>query len=252
MIPLPAKIAIRPATAMRSTIRVPYNRGMETDETQSKARPDGARGNGGTGREAESLMVVDDDPAIRELVREYLADMPKPLEVLEASTVAEARALFDESRPDVVLLDMRLPDGDGLDLLARWRGDGTEIVPVIVITADSSSSRTIRAIQGGAWDYLVKPLEPETVQHVVGRALAQRASSAGADALKGVDTEQIIGERIIGSSQAMRSVYKLIGRVAASDVSVLICGETGPGKELVAETIHQNSVRRRGPLVRVN
>ncbi len=201
-----------------------------------------------------TILVIDDDPAIRELVREYLAD---PLEeggeppiVFEAENKAKAQRAFEEHSPDLVLLDMRLPDGDGLDVLAAIRGHAD--VPVIVITADSSSSRTIRAIQGGAYDYLVKPLEPEPVLHVVQRALEHRRLSAEVKSLQEEMAGRDARERMVGSSAAMLEVYKLIGRVAGSDVPVFITGETGTGKELVAESIHSSSPRRHGPLIRVN
>jgi two-component system response regulator AtoC len=199
---------------------------------------------------ARRILVVDDDPAIRELVREFLDDGETAFE--EADTGGQALKAFEAQPPDLVLLDMRLPDTDGLDVLARMRASQSADVPVIVITADSSSSRTIRAIQGGAFDYLVKPLEPETVEHTVERALEHRHLS---DAVR--DLQEALGardarERIIGSSPPMQAVYKLIGRVADSDASVLITGETGTGKELVADTIHQNSGRSRGPLIKVN
>jgi len=194
-----------------------------------------------------TIMVVDDDPAIRELVREFLAD--GATQVVEAETGAGALEALAQARPEVVLLDMWLPDVDGLDVLAQIRGASD--IPVVVITADSSSSRTIRAIQAGAFDYLVKPLEPEAVHHTVDRAfesrrlaqdLREQPAEPGADAR----------ERIVGTSARMQTLYKLIGRVAGSDAAILITGETGTGKELVAETLHQNSRRRRGPLIRVN
>ena len=119
----------------------------------------------------DTILIVDDDAAIRALVREYVSDLAPDIVVVTAETGAEAQARFDEAKPDVVLLDMHLPDTDGLDVLARFRSAAD--VPVVVITADSSSSRTIRAIQAGAYDYLVKPLEPETVRHV---PLASRSS----------------------------------------------------------------------------
>ena len=193
------------------------------------------------------ILVVDDDPAIRELVGEFLADAETT--ITEAADGVAAMAAAEAAVPDLVLLDMRLPDVDGLEVLGRLHAAG---VPVVVITADSSSSRTIRAIQAGAYDYLVKPLEPEPVRHVVDRALEHQRLAAEvrelADALAGREAR----ERIVGAGAAMQQVYKLIGRVAGSDAAVLITGETGTGKELVAETIHQNSRRRRGPLVKVN
>ncbi len=195
-----------------------------------------------------TILVVDDDPAIRELMREFLEDAST--NITEAETGEEALSAVGEDGLDLVLLDMRLPDMDGLEVLANIRA-GHEI-PVVVITADSSSSRTIRAIQGGAYDYLVKPLEPDTVQHVIDRALEHLRLSKEVRELQETLTTRDVRERIVGASPAMQEVYKLIGRVAGSEAPILITGETGTGKELVAETVHLNSRRRRGPLVRVN
>ena len=191
-----------------------------------------------------SVLIVDDDGAIRELLREYLAD--EKLQIQEAASAAEAKAAVEAAAPDLILLDMWLPDGDGLDILDGLRGRSE--TPVIAITADSSSSRTIRAMQAGAFDYLVKPLEPEAVRSATRRALEQRRMARDLRAAVLPDGR----ERIVGSSAAMQAVYKLIGRIAAAQAPVLITGETGTGKELVAETLHQNSPRRGGPMVRVN
>ena len=190
------------------------------------------------------VLIVDDDSAIRELLREFLAE--EGLATSEAASAAEARQALETSDPDVILLDMWLPDGDGLDVLDSLRGRPE--IPVIVITADSSSSRTIRAMQAGAFDYLVKPLEPEAVRAALRRALDQRRMARDLRATVLPDGR----ERIVGSGTAMQAVYKLIGRIADAEASVLITGETGTGKELVAETLHQNSSRRAGPLIRVN
>lgn len=198
---------------------------------------------------ARSILVVDDDPAIRDLLRQSLEGHGD--RVLEAATGSAALAVAADASPDLVLLDMRLPDKDGLDVLAELSAMSS--APVVVITADSSSSRTIRAMQGGAYDYLVKPLELGTVRLVIDRALTYRRLSEVVRELQEAPPDGLDGkERIVGSSPAMQAVYKLIGRVAGSEVAVLITGETGTGKELVAETLHQNSPRRRGPLVRVN
>ena len=190
------------------------------------------------------VLIVDDDSAIRELLREFLAE--EGLATSEAASAAEARQALETSDPDVILLDMWLPDGDGLDVLDSLRGRPE--IPVIVITADSSSSRTIRAMQAGAFDYLVKPLEPEAVRAALRRALDQRRMARDLRATVLPDGR----ERSVGSGTAMQAVYKLIGRIADAQASVLITGETGTGKELVAETLHQNSSRRAGPLIRVN
>jgi two-component system response regulator AtoC len=141
-----------------------------------------------------------------------------------------------------------MPGIIGLDLYERLRKDGNYI-PVILITAHGTSSVAIRAMQIGAYDYLNKPFDLDEVLVVVKRLFEHQEL---ASRVRTLEQRAELRERMIGQSPAMSQIYKTIGRVAGSDASVLITGETGTGKELAANLIHQNSARRGGPLIKVN
>lgn len=195
------------------------------------------------------ILVADDDSAIRQMLKELLAD--EGYDVVVAATGREALSRMAKHEPDVMLLDVRMPDMDGLELLRRMQADG-DSTPVLVMTAHGTASVAIEAIQLGAYDYLTKPLDLEDVLISLRRMLEHRQLATRVKALQEQIGEHSIQESIVGQSPQMQDVYKLIGRVAASDATVLIIGETGTGKELVADTLHAHSLRRDGPLVKVN
>lgn len=194
------------------------------------------------------VLIVDDDQAICDLLKEVLEE---EYAVTLASTGAEALEKVRETEYDLLLLDVRLPDADGLAVMQELFGMGKDI-PIIVITAHGTSNTAIQAVQAGAYDYLVKPLEMSEVEIVVRRLFEHRELASQVKQLQDALEKRDARDRIIGQSAPMQQVYKIIGRVAPSDATVLICGETGTGKELVADTIHYNSRRRRGPLVKIN
>ena len=194
------------------------------------------------------ILIGDDDPDLRALLADVLSE--QGYQILQARTGNEVVRMVTTSPPDLLLLDLRLPDHDGLDLLRRFRDQEIK-VPVIVITAHGSSTSAIQAIQLGAYDYILKPFELGDVVHRVRQFFEYQRLSAEVQKLRRLDTRELT-ERIIGNSAVMQEVYKLIGKVAQSDATVLITGETGTGKELVAETIHNFSAYRSGPLVKVN
>jgi DNA-binding NtrC family response regulator len=184
------------------------------------------------------LLVIDDDPLVRALLHSALSGPGRDL--TPATTGREGVERFQHSRPDVVLLDIELPDGSGLDVFRRLRQiDGT--VPVLFITASGESDDVIEAIKLGSYDYLVKPLDLARVKALVARALeTHRMTSVPVSV--GV-TADAAGDALIGTCPAIQEVYKAIGRVAPYDVNVLITGESGTGKELVARAIYQHSRR---------
>ena len=194
-----------------------------------------------------AVLIVEDEPGLRQGLMDVVAAMGH--DPVGAGGLGEARAALSVRSVDCVLLDIRLRDGDGLDYLRELRTDGASDVPVIVATAYGDSERTIRAMRDGAFDYLTKPFDLPTLRATVERALKQRAlSRAMAPAERTVDTRA----ELVGTSAAMLDVWKMIGRAAASTAPVLVTGETGTGKELVARAIHAYSTRGRKPFVAVN
>jgi len=189
------------------------------------------------------LLVVDDDPAFRDGLAETLRDLGH--DVTEAADGTAGLVLFAASRPDLVFLDLRMPGLDGLSVLQRLRGDAAApAAPVVVLTAFASGANTIDAMRQGAFDHLTKPVGRDEVRDVLARALsrpdAPAAIAAPADG------------PLVGSSPAIRAVQKMIGMAAASDATVLVTGETGTGKELVARALHDHGPRAAGPFISVN
>ncbi len=169
-------------------------------------------------------------------------------EALTAAGITEARAHLARE-PDCVLLDIRLKDGDGLDFLKELRAGAQHDVPVIVATAYGDSERTIRAMRDGAFDYLTKPFHLALLLATVERAVKQRALARSTQ----IPQVTVTAEKgLVGSSASMVGIWKLIGKAAASTAPVLITGETGVGKELVACAIHDYSVRADERFIAVN
>jgi DNA-binding NtrC family response regulator len=193
------------------------------------------------------VLVVDDEPSICWAFRESLTDDGHEVQV--AGNAREALELIQHNRPDVVLLDVRLPGQDGLSLLRQLRQQ-IRSTPIIIMTAFGSLDVAVDAIDGGAFDYLPKPFDLDQAVAVIDRALSARARSNG-DGAVSVDATAPVQTMLVGASLAMQEVFRRIALVADSNVSVLITGETGTGKEVAAEAIHRHSPRRDGPFVPV-
>jgi len=197
-----------------------------------------------------SVLVADDDEAICELLTDFLAD--KGYAVDQAKDGQTVLKKLEKHAPDALLLDNKLPDMDGLAVLKQMNNDGLD-TPTIIMTAHGTSSIAIQSIQLGAYDYLTKPLDLDKVQLTLQRLLEHRRLTKQLARYEDrVAASVDITEKIVGTSDAIQEVFKIVGRVAESDAAVLITGETGTGKELVAQTIFQHSARRTGPFVRVN
>ena len=197
-----------------------------------------------------TVLVVEDEAGLREgLASVVIALGHQPL---TAAGLAEARGLIEAEPVDCVLLDIRLRDGDGLDFLRELRRGPKADVPVVMVTAYGDSERTIGAMRDGAFDYLTKPFELPVLKDTIVRALKQRqlALSLLPKSVVGPPSAANVG--LVGSSAAMLEIWKLIGRAAASSAPVLITGETGTGKELVARAIHAYSKHSNEPFVAVN
>jgi two-component system nitrogen regulation response regulator GlnG len=193
-----------------------------------------------------TLLVADDEESIRWVLERALT--ARGHRVLTAPNGAAALETLRAHDVDVALVDIRMPDLSGLDLLSRVRDEEIDTL-LIIMTAQNTMGNAIEATKRGAYDYLTKPFDLEQVGLLVGRALALRRLTRDLQRLRG-ELEQR-HELVIGRTPAMQEVYKIIGRVAATEATVLVEGETGTGKELVAKTIHYHSGRN-GPFVALN
>ncbi|MBO9642708.1 MAG: sigma-54-dependent Fis family transcriptional regulator [Pseudacidovorax sp.] len=192
------------------------------------------------------LLIVDDDAAFADSLRETLESLGHAVQTAPGGE--EGLALLGAHRFDLVFLDHRMPGMDGLQTLAAMNARLARRPPVIVLTAHAGSAGTIEAMRLGAFDHLAKPISRDAVVDAVRRALASATPASAAPAPQPVADD---GE-LIGVSEAMREVHKRIGLAAGSRAPVLVIGETGTGKELVARALHRHSDRADGPFVAVN
>ena len=196
-----------------------------------------------------TLLLIDDEPVIQHAFRK--AFHPPEYETVTARTAAEGLDRLAAARPDVVVLDVHLPDADNLQAFDRIKQVNAR-VPVILVTGHGTTDLAIEAMKRGAFDYLLKPLRYDQLRDVVGRACASgrlmtvRAVVAEAEAVP----DQ--ADALVGRCEAMQEVYKAIGRVATTDATVLILGESGTGKELVARAVYQHSGRAAQPFLAIN
>jgi DNA-binding NtrC family response regulator len=186
------------------------------------------------------VLVIDDDEASCELVRAIFA--PQGVDVFTAHDAREGRAAAVRDRPDVVLLDLHLPDADGLSVLESLQAADAQL-PVIVVTASRDVRPAIEATKLGAFDYLTKPIEPDDIIAPVRRALEARALRREVEELRrGAPPSNLA--HLMGPSERVRQLDTQVNLVAASTFTVLILGETGTGKELIAQAIFERSDRR--------
>jgi DNA-binding NtrC family response regulator len=197
------------------------------------------------------LLLIDDDP---DLLPEQVAHVfPAPKHRVEiAHTGADGLKRVAAACPDVILLDLRLPDQSGLDVLTQLRRIDARI-PVVFVTVVRSADSAIEAMRHGAYDYLLKPIDLQKLDRVISEALkVARLMREPAIVTETPPDEDVAGEAIIGSCPGMQEAYKAIGRVADQSFPVLITGETGTGKDLVARAIYQHSPRAKGPFLALN
>ena len=203
------------------------------------------------------ILIADDDTAIRSMLREFLED--EGYDVTEAdngTAVIQALAANGTDKPELVIMDVVMPDKDGLQVLREIGASAptrdAKLLPVLVMTAYGGSTVAIEAIQLGAYDYITKPFDLDHVLIAVQRFFERQDLDQQVIELSTRLGTRDPNEMMIGNSAAMQEVYKTIGRVARSDATVLITGETGTGKELVASILHRSSSYSRGTLVKVN
>jgi len=183
-------------------------------------------------------LIVDDDQGIRWILERVLKE--EGFEVMQAESIAQAEALAQE-KFDILFLDVYLPDGNGMSLLESKLFD----VPTVMLTAETTFGHAAEAYRSGAMEYLPKPFDLNEVRQLANRVAPQKPKPVKAEPLK---TDTVI----IGRSQAMQHLFRTLGRVAASDLTVMITGESGSGKELVAQELHQRSHRKNEAFVPIN
>ncbi|HEY3789221.1 MAG TPA: sigma-54 dependent transcriptional regulator, partial [Urbifossiella sp.] len=198
-----------------------------------------------------TLLLIDDEPVIQHAFRK--AFHAPEFVTQTARTAAEGLNLFTGQRPDVVVLDVHLPDASGLQAFERIKQVDAR-TPVILITGHGTTDLAIEAIKRGAFDYLLKPLAYDQLRELVSRAYASsrlmHVPAVVADS--GTSPVAVEADALIGRCPAMQEVFKAIGRVAATSATVLIFGESGTGKELVARALYQHSKRSGMPFLAIN
>jgi DNA-binding NtrC family response regulator len=195
-----------------------------------------------------TILVVDDELGVRESFKMVLKDN---YSVLSASTGNEAIELFGKSSPDLILLDILLPDADGLALLEKLKSTDPNI-EIIMVTAVREIQSAVKAIKLGAYEYIIKPFVVEDVMNIIERALEKRRLISELAYLRGELQRVQSFQKIVGEDEKMKRIFELISTIAESDGPVLIQGESGTGKELVARAIHNLSFRTEQPFVVVN
>ena len=191
-----------------------------------------------------TVLVVDDDAAIRTVVAAALKRDGH--RVVLAASVAELHERLATQAPDVLVTDVVLPDGNGLEVVSALLSDRPEL-PVIVLSAQNTLATAVRATEVGAFDYLPKPFDLDVLSRAVRAALAK-----GRNGQNDLTVTEAGPGSLIGRSPAMQEVYRVVARVVSNDLTVLITGESGTGKELVAKAIHDLGPRRRAPFIALN
>ena len=198
---------------------------------------------------SERVLIVEDEPSTRvgltELVRTwgFTAD--------SASDGEEALQRVTVFRPSIIISDLVMPRRDGLDLLRALKDDGGDYT-IVILTAQGTVETAVEAIKEGAYDYLTKPIEPQRLKILLDKIVERQDTLREVKVLRRQLREHGTYGKMIGSSPQMRKVYQVIEQAAPTSASVLISGEAGTGKELVAQTIHQLSSRSQMPFVPIN
>jgi two-component system nitrogen regulation response regulator GlnG len=196
------------------------------------------------------ILVADDEESIRWVLSKALKKQGFDVEVAEDGN--QARKMVQERRYDLAILDIKMPGTNGLDVLKFIREEYPATL-VVIMTAEATMEHAVTAMKNGAYDYLTKPFDLSALDAIILKATKAAEVTEQIDQLKSeIQSQYSFGRSIIGNSQAMQTVYKTLGRVAGSDITVLITGESGTGKELIARAIHMNSPRLGKPFIALN
>lgn len=198
----------------------------------------------------QRILIADDEESIRWVLSKALSKKGYAVDL--AANGTEALALFRQNKYDMAILDIKMPGMTGLELLQRFHEEKPAVL-VIIMTAESTMKNAVDAMKHGAYDYITKPFDLDALDAII---LKARKASEVTDEVQRLKEEikehYQLDRTIIGKSQAMQEVYKLLGKVAPTDVTVLITGESGTGKELVARAVHFNSPRLGKPFLAIN
>ena len=196
-----------------------------------------------------SMLIVDDERSVRESLMHWF--LPEGYRVETASGAMEALDKMRDSSFDVVLLDIKMPGMDGIELQQRLKEIDSQMA-VIIMTAYATVETAVQALKQGAYDYITKPVDPDDLSRLIRNAVVQRRLVRENISLKEGIRSLISVEQIVGESPQIKEILELIQTVAQTDVTVMIQGSSGTGKELVARAIHFNSNRRHFPLIAIN
>src|SRR5881394_505765 len=195
------------------------------------------------------VLAIDDEPAMTEWLKILLEHAGYDVRTALIGTRGEE--LFRTWRPDAVITDMMLPDVDGIDLVRRFKALEPE-AEVIVVTGQANIPRSVEAVKAGAFDFLEKPIDAERLLDKLEKAIKQKSLIDENEQLKQKLQDRYKFQNVIGKSKKMQELFELIESVAASEANILIQGENGTGKELIANAIHYNSKRAKGPFIKIN
>lgn len=195
------------------------------------------------------ILVVDDEQPIRETLEMFLRE--KGYDVVTSDEGGKALEIVQRERPDIVILDIRLPGMGGLEVLQRIR-EKTEGIPVIMITAYHDMETTIQAMKLGAYEYIHKPIDVDELEIAIDKVVNNSRLNARLEDLIMEISQDYKVNNIVGRTKAMQEIFKIVGLVSESKTTVLIQGESGTGKELIAKAIHYNSPYRKEPFLPIN
>jgi len=195
-----------------------------------------------------NLLIVDDEASLRDFLSIVFEEEGWRVET--AGSVAEARVALAKNEPDLILCDLMLPDGSGIDLLREVKAAAPSIA-VVMITAHTSTKSAVEALKAGAFDYIAKPFDIDELKIIVGNAVERKELEDENLHLRTALEERFTFSNIIGRSARMQEIFSIVQRIAKTNSTVLISGDSGTGKELIARAIHYNSGRR-GKFVSIN